>query len=140
MINFASDFKSLPVLQNIPKVCKVAQVMTPGPWRTAIRRSDHRWASDCGKRVLPFRHESHGWHLSAVAMICPGKSPSNPRADRGNAHSPVLRDFTIAEGDPKYRVLSAKERWQIELRDSVIRNIALSTSKSQNRLRQLRGN
>jgi hypothetical protein len=57
-------------------------------------------------------------------MICTGKSISKPRADRGNAHLPVLRVFAVAEDDPKYGVLSAKQRWQIELPDSAIRNIA----------------
>jgi hypothetical protein len=111
--------------------------MTPGPAPTAIRVRDHHWAIGCAKRV---RGESHGWNLYDVAMICTGKSPSNPRADRGNAHSPVLRVFPITEDGPQCRVRGAKERCQIELRDSVIRTIAPSTSKSQGRLRQFRGN
>jgi hypothetical protein len=115
------------VLQNIPKVCKVTQVMTLGPTPTVARARAHHWANDCVTRVLPFWRESHGWYLSDVAMVRTGKSLSNPR---GNAHSPVLRVFAIAEDDPKYGERSGNERCRIELRDSVIRNIAPATFKA----------
>jgi hypothetical protein len=114
--------------------------MTLGPTPTPVPGRDHNWANVCIQDVLPPIREAYEWYVRDVAMVRAGKSPSNPRADRGNAHLPVTRVIPIAENSLKYGFRSAKKRCGVELRDIVIGNTSPSTSNRQIHLRQCRGN